>query len=355
MLIYWLIWFFICVFNFFGDYKSYINKFFYSIFLIFLMFFIGLRYEVGGDWENYLAIYDLFDQIDFANSLIISDPAYSLLNYISQYLEIKDTILVNFLCALIICVFIALSSFKLKKYWLFLLLYYPYHILAVSLGYTRQAVAVSVVVYAFTFLFDAKNKKFIFFVLFAALFHKTSIVFLIFLPLTFLLNKKYLLYLYEFLSVIFILIVLYISSTLEDNIYTNADSEISSSGVFMRISMHFIPMIIYLLYRKSFFKQNLNYIYLDFFVVLIGMVTLLAIPFSTLADRFNLYLIFFDLLVITCSYGLLKKSNRVLLLFLLVIYFTAFIAIWIFYGEWAVKAWIPYQNYLTNYLFYWVI
>lgn len=350
MIIYWIFWFIICI----GTYttiskKNVFHEISYYGIIIFLFLFIGFRYKVGGDWNNYLVMYDIFYNIDYKNAFFISDIGYSIINYISQYLKFKDTIFVNAICALVLSYYLYLSCNKLEEYWLFLLIYYPYHILVVSLGYTRQSVAVAIITYAFTFLIERKYFYFILNIMIAALFHKTAIIFILFIPLFFI-NKKSFLYLYEIISILSISILLYISYLYGDNMYTNSESEISSSGVFMRVSMHLIPILCYFIYFKNK-KYTHDSLILNYFLALIILCCILAIPFSTLADRFNLYLVFFDIFILIRIFSNFKSKKRLLLITILVSYFTIYIYTWMFYGTWAEKAWIPYQNYLTNYLF----
>lgn len=352
MLIYWFIYFFICISVLFCNVKSIYSKLIFIFTMLFMVFFIGFRYEVGADWKNYLVIYDYFKYIDFKEALFISDIAYSILNYISQSLGFEDTIFVNVICGLLVCIFIYITFLKLKEYWVLLLILFPYHILVVSLNYTRQSVALAILMYAFTFLIEKRILKYIVFILFAALFHKTAILFLLFVPLFFMV-KRYYLYLYEILSIGMISVMLYLSSLSEQNMYISSDSDISSAGVFMRLSIHVIPVYLYLFFRNKFylhFNQQIINI-LDYMLLLILFCCILALPFSTLSDRFNLYLIFFDLFVVSFIFYQAKLSTRLAITLSLITYFTMFIYVWIFYGEWASKAWIPYKNYVTNYLF----
>ncbi|MFH4307975.1 EpsG family protein, partial [Acinetobacter baumannii] len=66
-----------------------------------------------------------------------------------NFLQIKDIWFVNLCSSALVCFFLFITFIRLKKYWLCLLIYYPYHILAVSLGYTRQSIAVAILLYAF--------------------------------------------------------------------------------------------------------------------------------------------------------------------------------------------------------------
>lgn len=353
MFVYWVIWFYIVINTSILRVNTIFSKIGFLVFVSFLSLFIGFRYQVGGDWDAYIYIYSHFKYISFTESLYVSDIAYSIINYFSQYLGFVDIVLVNTVCGVIIALFLYLFCMKLKEYWLILLMYYPYHILSVSLGYTRQAVALSILTYAFTFLIEKKVLAYLFFIILAAMFHKTSIIFLVFLPLLFFKNK-YWLYLYQLSSLLLISYILYLSILYEKNYYTRLDTHLESSGVFMRLSMHIIPIILYVVHRKSFFLSHYgrkNILLLDYFVLLIFFCFSISFLLSTLSDRFNLYLVFFDLFVISSVYSFMKKSSKKILLVILILYYTLFIFVWLFFGEWASKAWIPYSNYITNYLF----
>lgn len=348
MYFYFLIWLSLVLVNVFSTYKLYLNKIFYSLFLIFLVLFIGFRYEIGGDWDNYLAIYEYYAHLDFYEALFFMDPGYSILNIWGNYLGEKEIWFVNFTSALIVGVFLYLTFIKLNKYWLCLLIYFPYHILVVSLGYTRQSIAIAIILYALIKLVEKKNFSFIIFVILAFLFHKTAIIFLLFIFLTFKAFNKKIIYLIKFLSIIVISLLLYLSSISNDNVYTNSEELVSSSGVYMRLSMHIIPLFLYFYYRNLFFLDKHIRLISDYFVLLILYCSLVSLFFSTLADRFNLYLIFFDLFIIVVVYSNVK--NKLSLIYSLVVFYTAFISIWMFNSSFVKEAWTPYQNYILNYL-----
>ncbi|EOG9703666.1 EpsG family protein [Acinetobacter baumannii] len=348
MNIYILIWFFIVAINFISNYKTYINKIFFLLFFLFLFVFIGLRFKVGGDWDNYLVLYENFKYLNFKEALFFFEPGYSLLNILGNFLQIKDIWFVNLCSSALVCIFLFITFIKLEKYWLCLLIYYPYHILAVSLGYTRQSIAVAILLYAFLKLLQNNKIKFLIFLLIAACFHKTAIIFILFYPLLFIKGKKVLIILYEIFSLILITLILYISSLNESTVYTS--EELNSSGVFLRLSLHIIPVISYFLLRNKVFKLDKSYLFLDYFVLLIFYCFCLSFLFSTLADRFNLYLIFFDIYVLVAFYHNLLIINRKILIFILTLFFTSFIYIWMLNSVLVAKAWLPYQNYLIDYL-----
>ena len=47
---------------------------------IFIVFFIGLRHQVGGDWFNYIGVFNLIKFENIFDVLSGSDPFYGLIN-----------------------------------------------------------------------------------------------------------------------------------------------------------------------------------------------------------------------------------------------------------------------------------
>lgn len=353
MFIYYFIWFFISIFSFLNIRTAQI-KVVYIVFLILLTIMTGFRYKVGGDWGNYIAIYDLFKGVSFSESLKLTDPGYALFNYIGQYFEFEDTILVNLFCSLIFYFCFYLLAKNTENYWLSLLISFPYLILVVSMGYTRQSVAIALILVALKYALESRLKLFFIFLFFAILFHKTAIIALMFLPFFIsykIFYNQFFFLLYSLFSFLFVSLVVYISSLTGDNIYTDQSSEMTSAGALFRISVHFLTLIFYLFYRKKIIIKYPNYYRLfDYMGLLVLYVFILAIPFSTLADRFNLYLITFDMFVFSVLYSMLKGFNKYFMLGSIIFFNTIMLIIWLSFGSWS-HAWLPYQNYISNYIF----
>lgn len=354
MIIYWITWFYICFCNIFIASKNKFSKLFFVLTSIYLFVFVGFRYQVGGDWYNYIYFYDLTRYSSLNAVILGGDPGYNLLNFLGNSLGYSDTIFVNVVCAFLILLFLTKLALKLKAFWLFFLVYYPYHIVVVSNGYTRQAVAISICLWGVYKLLQNKRKKFIFFILLAAMFHKTAIVFFLLFPVVFLYyiknNLKYLMAIYSFFSFILIVFLLNFLGMQESNIYLQGNEEMSSKGFFVRWTYHVIPLIIFYKYN-NFFKTYYYYPILQYLSFLILLLFPLGFVFSTLADRFNLYLIFFDVFVLCSSFFYISEYEKRLLVAVLIVFYSLQMFIWFFYGEWAMKAWVPYKNYITNYLF----
>lgn len=352
MFFYLSLWAIISIFNFISP-KNPQAKIFYIIFICILIVVTGLRYEIGGDWTNYLKIYDYFKGLSLSESLMVTDPGYGILNYISQDLGFKDTVFVNFSCALLFFICIYKVSILFKNYWLTLLICYSYLIVVVSMGYTRQSVAIAFGLLAFNYLLNKQYVKYFLSILIAFLFHKSAIILLAFSPLIMLniyLNKKINFYFYTLLSFVVMTALIYYSSISGENIYTDTSNDMSSAGAIFRIIVHFLPLGYYFVYRKDI-KQIVNdkMVVFDYLSIMIFYILGVSLIFSTLADRFNLYLIIYDVFVLNILYSLFNASHKRILVSTVFIFHSLILIIWLIFGAWA-QAWLPYQNYLFSFI-----
>ena len=81
MLPYWVIYLLPSFFLFFNfKYSKKIKLSFWYFFLLILTLFLGLRHEVGGDWYQYVIIYEEnFKNFEFYNINLRSDYLYGYL------------------------------------------------------------------------------------------------------------------------------------------------------------------------------------------------------------------------------------------------------------------------------------
>jgi hypothetical protein len=214
MFIYWVIFIFISYlallnFNYNSIYLNN-NSIIWNILLFFFTLFIGLRFQVGGDWYNYLNFVYFAENNDFISSILITDPAYGLINWISAKFGFGPYF-VNIICAFIFsCGLITFCKIQTKPFRA-LCIAFPYLLIVVAMGYTRQAVAISLIMLCIVnFEFNFIKKIFLF--LLAVLFHKTS---LIMAPLIFFSFNKSFFYLIRIFIFILILYFLILSNNIE--------------------------------------------------------------------------------------------------------------------------------------------
>ena len=264
----------------------------WSVTFIFLVLVVGLRHDVGGDWDNYWLRFT-------AGPIFNEDPAYyGLLTWLVQVFDLPIYFL-NLLCAAISlwCLSIWYKSSQYK--WLILLASIPYLIPVVQMGYTRQGVAISIVSLAYYFLIINKFKLFLFAVSMASLFHSSAMVFFL-LPILCISLKNSLFAvagLTGFLGIVLLFSEVGIDFNFLKMIYTKLsvyiEVEQSSSGAIIRGIMGFTFSIIAAIFMSRKILKDIEVRMIAACCVIFFILVCLSIftSFNTIFDRIALYLI----------------------------------------------------------------
>ena len=134
---------------------------------------IGLRYQVGGDWNNYLAYLAVMGDWELAEVLAYGDPGYMLLNWFAGRNDLGIWF-VNTVCGGIFSYGLIAFARSQPRPWLALAVAVPYLIVVVAMGYTRQAAAIGFAMLGFVRLGKGSFLKFAICITLAATFHKTA-------------------------------------------------------------------------------------------------------------------------------------------------------------------------------------
>ena len=319
-----------------------ISSFFLLVGAILIALMIGLRFHVGGDWNQYEQLF-AFARLSSAKQMLeFGDPAYQLLNLAVASLG-WDFWLVNLISGSIF----TWGLYRLAKTqpdpWLVMIAAIPYLVVVVAMGYTRQAVAIGILMAGLASLLRGGSVfRYAIYVAVAALFHKTAVVGL---PLVIFVSGRS-----RFFNALFVLAsgaLLYdfFLSSATDNLFKNyVDAEYNSQGASIRVAMSAIPATLFLLMRKRFAMNPREYIvWRNFaFASLALVVLLLVLPSSTVVDRLALYILPIQLAVVSRlpRLGLGNGPGRLLA----VGYSFAVLFVWLNYAVYA-SYWIPYRFY----------
>ena len=142
---------------------------------VFIVLLIGLRYQVGSDWNAYLRMFDDARYLDLPDVLVSSDPAFTIINWAVAKTG-NDYWLVNLICGALFTYGLFKFAFILPNPWLALAVAAPYLVIVVAMGYSRQGVAIGLVMLGLIAIKKQSFAKFVFWTLAAAAFHKTAIV-----------------------------------------------------------------------------------------------------------------------------------------------------------------------------------
>ena len=105
-----------------------------------LSLLIGLRYQVGGDWPNYIEYFERVRDVPLAEVLGLTDPGYQLLNWLSLKMGwgIFGT---NLICGIMFTAGLLHFCRNLPRPWLAVTIAVPYLVIVVAMGYTRQDIS----------------------------------------------------------------------------------------------------------------------------------------------------------------------------------------------------------------------
>ena len=319
-------------------------KWIISVFILFTtLIFIGLRHEVGGDWNDYLMWFKMIE----AEGSNIFEPGYNLLNKISVLLG-GGIYLVNFMGIMIIIILFWKSAKLISiSIPIFCILIFPHHILIVTMGYSRQAIAISITFYALVELLVNRRKWYFMLLIGIAIFFHYS-AFSAFILLLFVRNtipiRIYL------LTIIIAVISLYLNSNKIEPLlkyYINPDSEMISHGAMIRMLIWTSILCLVVMYKSKLsfiLRYGINWESM-LFVYIICIILLSLGVMTTLIDRFMLYYylipylglssILYNIRKNTAVYGLAMCSSILLSMVIMVV--------WLGYAIHK-QGWIPYDN-----------
>ncbi|HEX8553361.1 MAG TPA: EpsG family protein [Sphingomonas sp.] len=323
------------------------NRIFYVTAAVMTALMIGLRYFVGGDWGSYIQIYqDIFFQ-PLGQALRRTDPGYGFLNWLSSRGNLGIWF-VNLGCAILFMGGLARLAWRQPNPWLAILVAVPYLIIVVAMGYTRQAAAIGIICWAVA---DASPKhigRLVILVGFAALFHKTAILFLpiLLVPIV---TRSPLIGIAG--AIVFAVLFNLFLGGESDRLVTNyVNSNYDSQGAGIRIAMNVVAATFMLLFRNRMGLDNFTKSFWMICAVLAiaSVAGLVLFSASSGVDRLALFLI--PLQVVTFSrlpYALSKTERPLPSILLGVIgYSFAVQFVWLNYADNA-GGWIPYRTTIT--------
>lgn len=352
MFAYWLIFFLVLISTYSEREKIYLGEkiklrklpAIYFLSLLLMLFIIGFRVEVGGDWISYLLALERMDGATLSDVLKMGDPGYRLLNYVSFNLGF-GIYGVNLACGFLFLIGLNAFCQVQPRPSLALLAAVPYLVIVISMGYTRQSVAIGLSMLAFTAIMHRGLTKFIIFIVLASLFHKTAIVLI---PLALLMRSNNKIFSVLLIFLVGLLSYFTLLSDTVDDLYKNyVEAEYHSTGALIRVVMCLVPSVFFLIFKRRFKINAVEYkVWLYFsYASIICFVVVLVSPATTAVDRVALYLLPMQLVVLShIPYILSGRKNKGMLIFLATFYCFLVQFTWLFAGR-VSYAWLPYKFY----------
>ncbi len=306
---------------------------------------IGFRFEVGGDWFNYIGHYDLIQGLSLDSVLRKDDPGNQFLNWLSYRWDwgVYGT---NVIYGTVFMIGLVKFS-RLQTYpWVAIAVAVPYLITVVAMGYSRQGVAIGLFMWGVTYLNKGGFKTYIAFVLFAALFHKTAILLL---PLgIFLYGKGLTLRVLMLLPIAYGAWDLLLADQQEGLWHNYVEAQMQSDGAKIRVAMNLFPSLLFFLYRKEWKRSFDDYTFWSWIALGSVVSVFLVGAASTAVDRVALYFIPIQLVVFArLPYLARKQIAPSVTKVLIVLMYALVLFVWLNYATHA-QYWLPYQNLLLE-------
>ena len=326
--------------------------FIWYLYIFFLIIYVGFRFEVGGDWLQYLFAIEQKKGQPFIPSLR-GDIGYEFLIFIISYLDLS-ILTFNLITAIIFI--LGLSSFALKQPcpWSVMAIASSYLIVVAGMGYSRQSLAMGFGLFATKYLIDKKFYKSIILLLLGSLFHISLLIYGI-MYLAIIKFNKNLIYL-GFIIILLLYIVLNFEITIFQltirmqtliNYFIFEGNQIYlSKGSVIRLGIGSIAAILFILFYKNYTTDVLErkiFLIMSFFVIFLFII---SFNYSVFADRLNIYFMTLQLYVFSRTPYVFKKIINIYFTKIIIIFvYLTILLIWLITSQYTIM-WIPYQNYL---------
>ena len=310
-----------------------------------LTLLIGYRYEVGGDWFNYLKKFNALPFQTLRDILTTGDPGYQLTQWVS--LQFGWGIYGNnLICGAFFSFGLIVFCHNLPRPWLALAVAIPYLVIVVAMGYTRQGTAIGLAMLGLVALGNQSVKTFVFWVVLSAIFHKSTFLLLPIAALVVTHRRGWTAFWVAVIALVAYLLVL--EGTADALRQNYLDAQIQSAGAMIRLLMNAVPAAILLIFRNRFgmtFAQFRLWKWCS--IISLGLLALLFVsPSSTAVDR--VALLFLPLQLAVFSYvpevfGGRSGRNTIFTVAIL-LYYAAILFVWL---KFAVNShyWVPYRFY----------
>lgn len=301
---------------------------------------IGFRYEVGGDWFSYVFMYEHAGRLALSDALSIGDPGYQLVNWVVYHLDTRVW-LVNLISGGIFVWGLFRFCRTQPDPWLAVLVAVPYMVIVVAMGYTRQSVALGLLMAGIADVLRGGSLiRFGVYVVGAALFHRTAVVAFPLVALA--IDRNRLVTVLIAAAAVPLLYDLFLGNSMDDFIRNYIHAGYSSKGALIRLSMNLLAVLVFWLWGQNMqFASTERRIWTNFSLASLAAVAMLILfPSSAAIDRLSLYLIPLQMAILARLPTVFQ--SRVAGTTLVTVYCFAVEFIWLNLGQFAVW-WVPYR------------
>lgn len=301
---------------------------------------VGFRYQVGADWRTYELLFSYARLSSLERVLGLGDPGYQFLNWAIQSMGLRLWA-VNLVCGVIF----GWGLFRLCRSqpspFTAMLVAVPYLVIVVAMGYTRQSVAIGILMVGLASLSrNGSLLRFAAYVAVAALFHKTAVVAF---PLAALTGRRSpLINLLLVGSIGFFMYDFFLEDSLATFVKNYVKAEYSSQGALIRVLMNLVPAVLALTMGSRLgFSDTERKLWRNFGLASFALLALVLVsPSTTAVDRVALYILPIQVAVLSrVPGGLMNELTGKLVV---IGYSLAVQFVWLNFAAHA-DYWVPYR------------
>ena len=310
--------------------------------------FMGLRWQVGGDWFNYESNLEKLQGLTFWEAFTSNDPGFAILSWITLEMD-WGVVGVNMMIAPLFALALVRFCSSLPRPWLALTISIPYLLVVVGMGYSRQGVALACGMLGLLALSRQSPRAFLGWVLLGATFHKTAVLLL---PIAMLVRD-----IRRLLTVVYAVVItvgayfLLLSDSVDDLYENYVVAEYQSEGAMVRLLMNAVPAAVFLRYSKRFgFPPGETSLWRWFaWISLLLLAVLFTTSASTAVDRVGLYMLPLQLVVFSRLPEALGRRSRDVKIWtgMVVVYYAIVFFTWLNFATHSMY-WLPYKFYLLE-------
>tara|TARA_B100000900_G_scaffold305976_1_gene264582 strand:+ start:845 stop:1894 length:1050 start_codon:yes stop_codon:yes gene_type:complete len=313
------------------------------IFLSTLLILISsFRWEVGGDWDSYLSLYN---QTSYSYDQFYWSLTFEIVNHFFALIG-GGIYGVNLFIASIF--YLALYRFaKILDFDILLILLISFSLVYFNglMGYVRQTLCLTFLIFSIEFLFRKKNHISTLSFILAVTSHISAIIFI---PIYFFIHFKNLRNTLIILFISVFLFFIYNNTLFEAFDKFVIKGNISAGSIYRSFPL-ILCCIFFLIFRKKFKSDNRNYNflkdYLFFLSILLILIIFLVPSLTTVADRLSFYLIIFQIIICGRFFNTIirphDKKYLHSIIFVSISYFL-FTFSWLVFGDYSIF-WLDYN------------
>jgi hypothetical protein len=325
-----------------------------AAFFVFMFLFIGYRFSVGMDWNNYVYKINNMRLHDFSIVFSYSEIASNAVIWLASRTAL-GIVTLNLVAGFIMCVGLLIFVRATENPWLTLVVTIPYYVIVV-MSASRQSMAIFIIfaLYALWNRVSLAAKVATIFV--AALFHTSAFVCAIFLlpEMRKLSTLGRISFVVAFSVAAFYFLFMRPANVEQfeyyNQVYIEYSDFLKSPGALSHVMMIVIPSMVYVLFYRKWREAGAAHP----LVLQNCLVSLAVFPgvfiYPTAFDRLSLYFAAGALVAMSSMPRVMTRNmiSRKLFEAGIVLLHVAILYIWLTYANSAL-AWVPYRNVLLGY------